>query len=80
MGYHRFIDLRELEYILARLRIDELCESIRRRHVTSDQARDEYRKIENRFLSSNHEKAELFRMIYKSRIERLCGQFLMGGA
>ncbi len=77
-GQYRFGDLRELEYALARLRLDELCESIRLRQVTSDQAREEYVKIESRFLPSNQEKAELFKMIYKSRIERLCQQFLRG--
>lgn len=80
LGQYRFGDLRELEYVLARMRLDELCASICERRVTAARAREEYERIESRFLSTNQEKDELFRMIYKSRIERLCGQFLTEGA
>jgi hypothetical protein len=76
----KFGDLHEMEYILARLKLDLLCESIRQHRVTAIQAKDEYTGIENRYLLSNEEKADLFRMIYKSRIERLCEQFLAEGA
>jgi hypothetical protein len=77
-GHHEFGDFRELEYVLARLKIDALCELISQQRVTAAQAKEAYQRIESRFLSSNQEKADLFKMIYKSRIERLCQQHLKG--
>jgi len=80
MNHYTFSDLSELDYTLARIRIDRLCECIRGRLMEAARAKEEYEKIERRYASSNQEKADLFRMIYKSRINRLCEQFLAGGA
>ena len=79
-GHYEFGDFSELEYVLVRLKIDALCELIRQQRVTATHAKEAYRKIERRFLSSNQDKVELFKMIYESRIERLCDQYLRGSA
>jgi hypothetical protein len=74
-----FDGLGEFEYNLARLRIDMLCSKIEQKLISIDKARQEYFNIEQKYVTSNRDKADLFIMIYRSRIERLCGQFLSEG-
>lgn len=67
-------------YIKARKEIDDLCRMITKGEITIDKANSIYDGIEAQFASRNPERADLFRMIYKSRVSRLCEQFLSGGA
>jgi hypothetical protein len=76
IGHYEFTNFGDLEYLLARLRIDELCGKILENRVTRSQAEGEYIKIEGKFSSAETDKLELFKMIYGGRIRRLCDQYL----
>lgn len=62
-------------YLDARKHLDDLCEKIRRRELSSEEALGRYQMIERDFLKEEPQKAELFIMIYRNRIKRLTGQF-----
>ncbi len=66
-------------YIAARSQMDDLCERIIHRQISALDARKEYATIESEFNRMNPDMASLFKMIYGSRVERLCLQFLDGG-
>jgi hypothetical protein len=70
----------DASYIEARKEIDDLCLSISKQLISVDDAISEYARIEANYVAFNPEKAVLFGMIYKSRVSRLCQQFLSGGA
>jgi hypothetical protein len=63
-------------YLSARSKVDELCAAVVNAAVTYDRAQETYGKIEAEFAGHEPERAELFHMIYKNRVERLCRQFL----
>jgi hypothetical protein len=63
------------DYIEVRRKIDLLCRKITGSELTSEEARREYRKIEEDYALLEESKVELFKMIYESRIIRLCDQF-----
>jgi len=62
-------------YLESRRRIDDLCRSIMLGEISPKETLDRYESIETRYLKETSEKAELFRMVYRSRIERLVNQF-----
>ena len=65
-------------YLAARLKIDDLCDRIRKSGITEAVALDSYSHIADNFLKEESQKAELFSMVYESRIKRLIRQFLAG--
>lgn len=65
-------------YLAARLKIDDLCERIRRSEIFEADALDSYSLIADNFLKEESQKAELFTMVYENRIKRLILQFLVG--
>lgn len=67
-------------YLAARAQMDELCDSIVTGMTDCEKAIGNYARIESEFAAAFPENAELFRMIYKNRVERLCSQFLSGGS
>jgi hypothetical protein len=71
-GYNR-------EYIRLRWKIDRLCRSITAGQIGFADAEREYKEIETEFSQQDSQKADLFKMIYGSRIIRLCGQFQSEG-
>jgi len=73
--YHFHKDGHNSEYIAARQKLDSLFRGIIAGEINSLQAIAEYNRIEEEFIGSNQQETELFRMIYSSRIQRLCRQF-----
>ncbi|MEE9553421.1 MAG: hypothetical protein V3W18_03915 [candidate division Zixibacteria bacterium] len=65
-------------YLAARSEIDNLCDLIRNGAISKVDALDSYLSIADNFLKEKPQKAELFNMVYKSRIIRLGEQFLTG--
>lgn len=65
-------------YLAARLKIDDLCDLIKRSKIFEADALDSYSLIADNFLKEESQKAELFNMVYESRIKRLILQFLVG--
>lgn len=63
------------DYIAFRERIDLLCRKITGRELTPEEARLQYKKIEDEYALLEDSRVELFKMIYESRIIRLCEQF-----
>ncbi len=63
------------DYIEARKQIDELCDLIVMGVVSRQKAFEEYNRVELGFTENNPEISEFFKMIYRSRIERLTSQF-----
>jgi len=66
----------ESRYLDARKKIDFLCDMIVARKISAVDAKEEYVIIELKYTHPNMEGIELFRMIYKNRVDRLCRQFL----
>ncbi len=66
-------------YLALRTRIDYLCQRIKCHEINSETALQEYRMIEEEYSMNYMNDIELFRMIYQSRISRLCGQYLSRG-
>ena len=73
-------DRYDSDYVGIRERLDILCRKITGRELTSEEAHRQYRAIENEYALLEGSRVELFEMIYKNRIVRLCNQFLLGGA
>ena len=65
-------------YLAARLKIDDLCDQIKKSEIFETDALDSYSLIADNFLKEESQKAELFTMVYESRIKRLILQFLAG--
>jgi len=65
-------------YLAVRSELDQLCEGIISREITPSDARRTYSELAGAFLKEYPEKAELFKMVYLSRIERLLEQFAAG--
>ena len=65
----------EEHYVDARRKIDVLCGLIVSGRLSRRDAVETYREIENDFANRNPAEAELFGMIYKNRVNRLCDQF-----
>lgn len=63
-------------YLAARRRIDGLCEKITLRLVSPEEALATYDRVEADFLKEEPQTADLFTMIYRSRVKRLTEQFL----
>ena len=63
------------EYIDARSKIDVLCSLIISGKLSRNKAVNIYEEIELEYGGHDTEKIDLFNMIYKNRIERLCDQF-----
>lgn len=76
IGYHKDRDGGYGKYYIeARRKIDILCGLIVSGRLPREKAEALYGEIENDFERSGEEDLELFRMIYQSRIRRLCDQF-----
>jgi len=65
-------------YLIAKERIDRLCEKIAALRITAGEAMAAYDRIEADFLKEQPGMADLFIMIYRSRVVRLCEQYLTG--
>lgn len=65
-------------YLAARLKIDDLCDQIKRSEISEADAMDSYSRIADNFLKEKSQKTELFNMVYESRVKRLIRQFLAG--
>jgi len=65
-------------YLAARSRIDDLCFLIVSGRISADDARNAFGAIRADYSRPDQENIELFDMIYGSRIERLCDQFVGG--
>ncbi len=65
------------DYLGMRTEIDLLCDDITSGAIAQNDAWRQYEVIERSFYQRDPERIELFRMIYKNRIERLCRQFLL---
>jgi hypothetical protein len=63
-------------YIDARMKVENLCRQIGTSALNNDEAIELYDAIENEYVNRESEGAELFRRIYRSRIVRLCGEFV----
>lgn len=63
-------------YLEARQEIDELCRNIVLGTVSADSAMESYDRIEELYARNEPSNLEFFRMIYRSRVVRLIGQFL----
>jgi hypothetical protein len=66
----------EPEYVAIRKQLDSICRKITGRKLTPEEAHLQYQKIENEYALLEESRVELFKMIYESRITRLCNQFL----
>ncbi|UCC81098.1 MAG: hypothetical protein JSW64_07000 [Candidatus Zixiibacteriota bacterium] len=76
IGYHKNNDGRYGEHYLgARKKIDVLCELIVSGRLSRKEALKIYREIENNFAELDPDNAQLFNMIYETRVNRLCDQF-----
>jgi hypothetical protein len=62
-------------YLFSRRQADRLCDLIVLGVVSPSSARDEYDRIDSEFSQQEPEMMKFFRQIYKSRVERLIGQF-----
>jgi hypothetical protein len=62
-------------YITSRREVDRLCDLIVEGKISAGDAKQIYTGIQREFTRSNPEKAEMFSMIYESRIKRLCHDF-----
>jgi hypothetical protein len=69
----------DLDYIAIRERLDNLCDKITGRKLTCEEAFRQYENISTEFKLLDDSRVELFEMIYKSRIIRLCKQYALGG-
>ncbi len=63
------------DYSSARRKIDILCGLIVSGRLSKDTALQKYDEIERDYGNGKRGDMNLFRMIYKSRVERLCVQF-----
>lgn len=66
----------ESQYLDSRKRIDILCDLIVAQKISNVDALEEYRQSEGDYMRNALEGIELFKMIYKNRVIRLCRQFL----
>lgn len=62
-------------YVDARRKLDVLCGIIISGRISQENAKRLYEEIKQEYMGSSPENADLFRMIYDSRISRLCDQF-----
>lgn len=62
-------------YVDARRRLDVLCGIIISGRISRENAKKLYEEIKIEYIGSSPEKEDLFRMIYDSRVSRLCDQF-----
>ena len=75
-GYNKYNDeYCDEHYIDARRKIDLLCGLIVSGRLSREEALRIYEEIENDFVALDPPKADLFGMIYKNRVCRLCDQF-----
>jgi hypothetical protein len=65
----------EKHYVDARRKVDILCGLIVSERLPEKDAMEIYGEIESEFAARDPGKAELFEMIYKNRVVRLCDQF-----
>jgi hypothetical protein len=65
-------------YLRAREAIDELCGEIAGGKISRDEAMQSYSLIESDYLKEDPQNAELFKMVYESRVVRLLRQFGSG--
>ena len=65
------------EYSNVRRKIDILCGLIISGRLSRDSALQKYDEIERDYANGKQGDLNLFRMIYKSRVERLCAQFCL---
>jgi hypothetical protein len=63
-------------YIASRNKVDKLCDLVVLGVISFAGAMDEYRRIEAEFAAHEPEMMDFFRMVYKSRLERLADQFI----
>jgi hypothetical protein len=59
-------------YIDARMKIENLCCHIGSDFQNNEKTMEIYQAIENEYINQEPERAELFKKIYRSRVERLC--------
>jgi hypothetical protein len=75
-GYSKYNDEHcDRHYVDARRKIDILCGLIVSGRLSREEALRIYEDIENDFVALDPSKADLFGMIYKNRVNRLCDQF-----
>ena len=65
-------------YLDAREKIDDLCRRIMTSGMTAERALRSYEQVEAEFADEEPENADLFKLIYKSRVVRLADQFSPG--
>ena len=65
----------EKPYLEAKRKIDVLCGLIVSGKMYRETAEGIYENIEREFIESNSEDSELFGLVYRNRINRLCEQF-----
>jgi hypothetical protein len=65
----------EKDYIDARRKLDVLCGIIISGRISRGNVEKIYAEIKQGYFAADPEKEGLFRMIYDSRINRLCDQF-----
>ena len=65
----------ETGYIAIRKQLDLICRKLTGREMTPEEAQAQYQRLEREFALMEESRVELFKMIYKSRISRLCDQF-----
>jgi hypothetical protein len=63
-------------YLEARREVDELCRKIVLGVVTPERAMESYDQIEDLYAKREPSNLEFFRMIYRSRVDRLIDQFI----
>jgi len=69
-----------VEYIELRKKLDSLCRKIAGGEIASEKALTMYDEIEKEYTRSDNSRGDLFSMIYKSRIVRLCNQYSLESA
>ena len=62
-------------YIVARKQVDKLCDLVVLGVISPARAMNEYQRIETEFGDREPEMREIFKTIYKNRLERLSSQF-----
>lgn len=63
-------------YLKAKQEVDNLCRKIVSGGVTPEKALEHYHRIERQFAVEESADQGFFRLIYKSRVQRLSNQFL----
>jgi len=75
-GYNKYNDEHcDRHYIDARRKIDVLCGMIVSGRLSREDALRIYEEIEKDYIALDSQKADLFNMVYRNRVNRLCDQF-----